>query len=328
MSEDASTPNKSVQEILNKTLDRTVDPYVVQVGMLAKTSAGSWVTVKTSADGSLSNGDASNFRVSSIGGSSAAISASGSSISAVQSDAGILRVSSIQGDAGLFRVSAVGTLTVSSHEVKQSDAAALLISAKQGDAGLLRVSAIAALSANQQISAVLLAGTANIGYVSATIDNGSISAKQGTYPWSVSGNISAALNEGANFLGQVSAIIKNYPLVVSGTVSAFINQGTVSAYSPDASLFRVSSFPGYVALNISSVGITTVKGTKGILHTININDSLAKTIKIYQSSATTGTIIASIDAPTKGNVFVYDIITDTGITISALSASNLTVTYV
>lgn len=140
---------------------------------------------------SAKSGDAALFRVSALGvtATSSPLSADSSSVSAKQGDAGLLHVSSfwaqrldatndtvsaVNGDAGTLRisalnqdanfmhVSAVGTVTVSAHEVKQSDAASLRVSAiidngsvsarsgdanqvhvsaVQGDAGLLRVSA-------------------------------------------------------------------------------------------------------------------------------------------------------------------------------------------
>src|SRR3990167_10371604 len=64
------------------------------------------------------------------------------------------------------------------------------------DAAKLRVSAFGTLSAfinEGTVSATLRAGTANIGYVSAVIDNGSISAKQGD---AANLNVSAKSNDG------------------------------------------------------------------------------------------------------------------------------------
>lgn len=137
------------------------------------------------------------------------------------------------------------------------------VSAKSEDAGQFLVSA--AQKGTWTLSSLLTEGTAFIGqvsatlkgssYVSSTIDNGSVSAKQGTYPWSVSGNVSAALNEGTNFLGNVSATIKNYPVIVSGQVSANIDSGSISAKSGDANQFHVSAVQGDAGLlRVSSIG--------------------------------------------------------------------------
>ena len=158
-------PLKSTQEILNASV--SASEIRIQVG----------------------NVDANLFRVSALGVNISDVS---------NGDAADFRTSAIQGDAGLLRVSALG---VNISDVSNSDAAdfrvsavqegagALMVSAKSQDGALFRTSAVQEgagalmVSAKSQdaglflVSSILRAGTANIGYVSATIDNGSLSAK-------------------------------------------------------------------------------------------------------------------------------------------------------
>src|SRR3990167_5159905 len=206
------------------------------------------------------------------------------SVSAKSGDANQLHVSAVQGDAGLLHVSAVGgtagdnvvvdgtdqTLSATIQRVSgtvSSGANALNVYAQnRDDASNLRVSAR--------------------GTVSSFINEGSVSAKQGTYPWSVSGNISAALNEGTNFLGNISATIKNYPVTVSGTISAFINQGTVSAAggSLSALLKEGTAFVGQVSAAGGQLSATLKEGTAFIGQTsAQLVANTVGTLSIYRT---------------------------------------------
>src|SRR3990167_213718 len=184
------------------------------------------------------------------------------SVSAKSNDADQFRVSTLSKDAGLNRVSAIGGTAGDNVLV---DGADQTISAR-----LIQVSAnvsssfntLLVRSVNEDAGDLLVSASLRDKYVSATLDSGSVSAKQGTYPWSISGNISAALNEGTNFLGNVSATIKNYPLNVSGTISSFINAGSVSAKSNDADQLRISTFSKDAAtFRVSAIGGTAGDNT-------------------------------------------------------------------
>lgn len=156
----------------------------------------------------------------------------------LSNDASNNRVSAFSNDAGNLRVSSIGGSFSSSPLSADSSN----ISAVQGDASKLRTSAL--------------------------IDSGSVSAKQGSFPWSISGTVSAFINQGTvsayspdaslfrvSALGvtvnssplsadssNVSAKQGTYPWSVSGNISAFLNEGSVSAKSPDAGSLRVSAF--------------------------------------------------------------------------------------
>src|SRR3990167_6595013 len=111
-----------------------------------------------------------------------------------------------------------------------------------GGAGFFRVStintiAVTAISANQSLSAVLLAGTANIGYVSAFVDNGSISARSGD----------------ANQV-HVSAVQGDAALFRVSSLNQDANFMHVSGFSPDAALFRISSIGGSLSLSGDAAG--------------------------------------------------------------------------
>ena len=153
--------------------------------------------------------DGATFRVSAI--------IDNGSVSAKSSDAGTFLVSAKQGDAALFRVSAIGTVTVSAHEVKQSDAASLLTSSKQGDAALLRVSVlpatltISAHEVKQSDAASMLVsgkqGDAGNLMVSAKSNDGAllrVSAIQGD---GVNFNVSAKSSDAGTFLVSAKDIV-------------------------------------------------------------------------------------------------------------------------
>jgi hypothetical protein len=131
-----------------------------------------------------------------------------------------------------------------------------------------------AISANQSLSAVLLAGTANIGYVSAYVDNGSVSAKSGdANQFHVSGfspdaslfrvsAIGGASRDGTIVDGTtqtISATLTPISASPAGTVqglvtntfqydankfhaSAFVDSGSISAKNQDANFMHVSGF--------------------------------------------------------------------------------------
>lgn len=225
-------------------------------------------------------------RVSAIGSASSPLSADSSQISALQGDAGKLHVSAYLSDDAtiskfLGRVSAVGGSTVSlsadavgnrvsafqtdagllhvsSYWAQRLDAANDTISAVQEDAGLLRVSAVGVsvvggISANQQLSAQLLGGTAYIGSVSAYLnDNPTIT----------------------NYIGRVSAVntltVSSHEIKQSDASSLRISNtadnasiNNVSAKSIAASTMLVSASQG----SAEQLRVSSVQSDAGLQHT-------------------------------------------------------------
>lgn len=291
--------------------------------------------------------DAGLMRVSALGVSvtSTPLSADSSAISAKSNDAGTMRVSAINSisalspDAALFRVSGIGTFTVNTQPTVSAFINQGTVSAYSPDASLFRVSGIGTftttgLSANQQISALLLGGTANIGFVSARSDDAGLTRISAVGTITVSAHEvkqSDAASMRVSVVGTVSTD--------DSYISSFIDNGSVSAKSPDANQIHVSStqsdagllhasayVPMYSWKHVSSTQIITLKSAAGYFDRIVINDGNAKTINIYAGSATTSDKIAVMDAPTKG-VYPYQISSAGGLTISTISSHSYTAVW-
>lgn len=85
-------------------------------------------------------------------------------------------------------------------------------------------------------------------------------------------------------------------------------------------------------LNITTDTTTTVKSGAGVLHTITVNTANASSvITVYDSTAASGTKIATITLPASGGVPVtlqYDAIFQNGLTVvTTVLASDFTVSY-
>jgi len=87
-------------------------------------------------------------------------------------------------------------------------------------------------------------------------------------------------------------------------------------------------------LNIPSAATTTVKSGSGLLHSIIITNpgATSNTIKIYDSTAASGTVI--VDWSTSGGTpaagsYIFDVSFTTGLTVvtAGTTSPNLTVTY-
>lgn len=173
-----------------------------------------------------------------------------------------MRISSIGNDAGMDRTSALN-----------QDANLFHVSALSPDAGLFHVSAIGSfLSANQQISAILLGGTANIGDVSAIVSNSLSATAQNFSVSAVAGDagtfrVSAILAAGVSSVGAASfgvsaAQIDAGVLHVSGFTATATNF-PVSAVQADAGLQHTSGFAG----DANQFHTSTVQGDAGLQHT-------------------------------------------------------------
>lgn len=83
--------------------------------------------------------------------------------------------------------------------------------------------------------------------------------------------------------------------------------------------------------NISTNATTVVKIGSGVLHSIIINDAgvSANTATVYDNTAGSGTVIATIDTVTTGGTLDYGCDFSTGLTIVTATgtAANITVIY-
>ncbi len=95
------------------------------------------------------------------------------------------------------------------------------------------------------------------------------------------------------------------------------------------------NFPGVAAyggnhsfLNLAAAATTTIKTGSGLLHAINVTTAGAagSTITVYDNTAGSGTIIATIDA-TAIHTYIFDIEFLTGLTVVIAGATAPKVTF-
>ena len=83
--------------------------------------------------------------------------------------------------------------------------------------------------------------------------------------------------------------------------------------------------------NIISNTTTTVVSGHGLLHSVTINTkgATSNTAKIYDGTAATGTLLATIDTTANVGTLIYDVNFSTSLTIVTASgtAADLTVSY-
>jgi hypothetical protein len=252
----ASDDNKrqhAVDDIENWNLDRSVAVPTKVTGIMGKTSASEWGYMQLENSRILISG-------SLAAAASAPLSADSSTVSAIQGDAGKLRISAIGVSVSTSPLSADS----SSISAKSNDAGTMLVSAIQGDAAKLRISAIGVSVSTSPLSA----------------DSSSISAKQSD---AANLNVSAKSNDAGTFL--VSAAQKGTWTVDSGSVSAksdSAGQLRISSFSNDAALMRVSAIGVSVTtspLSADSSSISAIQEDAGKLKTSATitNSSLAVT---------------------------------------------------
>ena len=78
--------------------------------------------------------------------------------------------------------------------------------------------------------------------------------------------------------------------------------------------------------NLALSGITNIKTGNGYFVKLVVNDASAKTVKLFDGTDASGTPFAILDAPAIGNID-YSLGFTAGLTVSAVSASNLSVIY-
>lgn len=86
----------------------------------------------------------------------------------------------------------------------------------------------------------------------------------------------------------------------------------------------------YSYLNMASAATTTVKTGPGILHAIVVNNvGATASVTIWDNTAASGTLIATISPGISGLTTVYDVSFNTGLTVTTAggTAPNITVVY-
>lgn len=90
-------------------------------------------------------------------------------------------------------------------------------------------------------------------------------------------------------------------------------------------------YPVYAKNNLLANATTQVKTGSGVLHTLCINTkgAASNTVTVYDNTASSGTIIATIDTTIAPGCYAYDAAFGTGlrIVIATGTAADLTVTW-
>lgn len=261
----------AADELSNANTDRSVNPAVMVRGMMTKTSAGSWVYLGS---------DANYLRISAVGvtTTTAPLSADSSSISAVQAD------------AGLLRVSALGTFT----STPQNDTVSTAQISAAGNSHIVPVSSgqntialfLSGFGTGQVDFAVTLDGTNYVPHDFVNSQTGQIvnaAAADGLFFAGVAGFKQVRLSASSWTSGIVSATAE----IATGTQGVHLesaipngtnNIGIVSAKSPDAGAFHVSSFIDSGSVSAKSgdanqLHVSAVQGDAGLLRVSSILDS-------------------------------------------------------
>jgi hypothetical protein len=120
------------------------------------------------------------------------------------------------------------------------------------------------------------------------------------------------------------------PMVFNGTTWDRRYSGGGSAAAGGGIGAAACEEAGRTYSNIITATTTVVKSGKGNLHTITVNTPVsAATIKLYDNTAGSGTLIATITCPSSLTPFniVYDVAFATGLTIVTSGATDVTVAY-
>lgn len=97
-------------------------------------------------------------------------------------------------------------------------------------------------------------------------------------------------------------------------------------------LDRMQTAPNYTPLNIpAGTATTVVKSGAGLFHTLTINTKGASSnvITVYDNTAASGTLIATIDGTTGPITYLYDVAFATGLTVKSTTGTgaDMTVAY-
>lgn len=122
---------------------------------------------------------------------------------------------------------------------------------------------------------------------------------------------------------------KNYNKVINaGDASHFrVSAIDTAVENADAGDLRISALqPRYDYRFVSAASSTNVKTGAGTLHTLVICDGDAQSITLYDSETHGNNQIGYLDAPADGT-YTFDCKLSAGLTVSCVSASNITVNY-
>ena len=248
----ANDPQRiSYYDIHEWNLDKTVKPHTMVRGCMGKDTGGTWRYLRVSSSGAISNDDAANFRVSSLGTSPDAADFRVSAIGGTAGDGTLvdgldqslsaMMVSSRSVDFSGLNLSATPQLAVrpgteDAGELRvsafQEDAGNLMVSSKSDDAALFRVSAVGGTAGDNTI----VDGEAQT--VSANLV---VSARSVSPTSSQKGLVVAGLSPDAQYF-RVSSTETNPITDVSAHIQGgSIDNASFAATQPDAGLFRVSS---------------------------------------------------------------------------------------
>ena len=89
----------------------------------------------------------------------------------------------------------------------------------------------------------------------------------------------------------------------------------------------INGEPSYGYNNITTATTTVVKSGSGHLHSIVVGETAAGSIIVYDNTAGSGTIIATLKASIVEGTYLFDCQFSTGCTVVTAGASKLTVNY-
>lgn len=116
--------------------------------------------------------------------------------------------------------------------------------------------------------------------------------------------------------------------LTNGTIDGAIKASSTPPALTDTALVVTNSPFSYT--NITNAATTTIKSGSGMLHTITLNTTANGTLIVYDNTAGSGTIIATITSAnnTPLSTLIYDIQFNTGLTVvSSSAAPDFTVTW-
>lgn len=85
--------------------------------------------------------------------------------------------------------------------------------------------------------------------------------------------------------------------------------------------------PLYNYTNVATNTTTTCKTGRGALHSIVVNTAAAGAITVYDNSAGSGTVIATLKSSVAEGTYLYDVQFDTGLTVVTAAATDITITW-
>lgn len=91
-------------------------------------------------------------------------------------------------------------------------------------------------------------------------------------------------------------------------------------------VLKVQERNSYANYTTSAANVT--KSAAGFLHTVTVNAAPTSAIEIYDNSAASGNLIATLPASAVVGTYTYDVIFTTGLTVNTASAdSDVTISY-